>query len=300
MLKGVTLVLLLTATSGLLASEISDSIWEKLNRYNLMCQCFGDDFMASIDKKIMSAMDKCGGEKPPVTAVNLPMAVAPRAQMLRTAASPIKTYYIPAYQHHAYNPFLSNVYAGRRKRDADSGYLNPTKEDEMRFLGQLAEFKDTMETTIGNLTCVLQEMDILDAVGNINAAMLSYDSVKAMYGDSKAGSNPAWLAKYAEEMSDCLDISNAWPQTSLNRNPFMAKHGRHMIFFNCWKRCKDNLCAKYLMQQHLERMYGSGPTKPGMPEDKYDAAALAVKVMSETASPEEKFMDKFFWGKPMM
>ena len=37
-----------------------------------------------------------------------------------------------------------------------------------------------------------------------------------------------------------------------------------------------------------------------MPEDKYDAAAMAVKVMMETATPEEKFMDKFFWGKPMM
>jgi len=292
-LAAITLVVVLGLAS-VQASEIGEDTWEKLHRYNLMTQCWGEDAMAALDIKLMTAMEKCAGPKPPVSAVNLPMPLAPRQAMMR---SPMNTIYYPAY--HQYNPFVSQGLYGRRKRGAE-GDLMPTKEDEMRFLGKMSDFKGMMETKMGNLSCVLQECGILDAAGNINSDMLTYDAVKEMYGNTKAGSDPAFLMKYANEMKDCLDVSNSWPQSALNRNPWMAVHGRHMIFFSCVKRCEDNMCAKYLMQQHLERMYGSGPTKPGMPEDKYDAAAMAVKVMMETATPEEKFMDKFFWGKPMM
>ena len=35
--------------------------------------------------------------------------------------------------------------------------------------------------------------------------------------------------------------------------------------------------------------------KFGLPEDKYDAAALAVRVMHESMTPEEQKVDDFFW-----
>ena len=35
--------------------------------------------------------------------------------------------------------------------------------------------------------------------------------------------------------------------------------------------------------------------KMEMPGDKYDKAMMAVKVMMHAATPEEKFVDDFFW-----
>ena len=34
----------------------------------------------------------------------------------------------------------------------------------------------------------------------------------------------------------------------------------------------------------------------GLPEDKYDAAAITVAVMHHAASEEEKFVDRFMWA----
>ena len=36
--------------------------------------------------------------------------------------------------------------------------------------------------------------------------------------------------------------------------------------------------------------------KLGLPEDKYDAAAITVAVMQHAASEEEKFVDRFMWA----
>lgn len=90
-----------------------------------------------------------------------------------------------------------------------------------------------------------------------------------MYGNTKAGSDPASY-EYANEMKDCLDVSNSWPRARSTATQRCRLHGRHMISSMREEVRGQHVCAKYLMQQHLERMYGSGPTKPGMPEDKYD------------------------------
>jgi len=54
----------------------------------------------------------------------------------------------------------------------------------------------------------------------------------------------------------------------------------------------------------LEKLYGSLDSeelaerldKLGLPEDKYDAAAITVAVMHHAASEEEKFVDRFMWA----
>jgi len=54
------------------------------------------------------------------------------------------------------------------------------------------------------------------------------------------------------------------------------------------------------MKSWLEMLYGHDPNEDysqyGLPENKYDAAAIATMVEYHSATPEEKFVDNFFWG----
>merc|ERR1712127_264032 len=56
---------------------------------------------------------------------------------------------------------------GRKRRQAN-GLLNPSEEDKEEFL------EDSMETKIGNLSCVMTQLEMLDAAGNINTDFFSY------------------------------------------------------------------------------------------------------------------------------
>merc|ERR1711931_466065 len=55
------------------------------------------------------------------------------------------------------------------------------------------------------------------------------------------------------------------------------------------------------MLKYLEAMYGKDdskkPSEFGLPDDKYDAAAVSIMVMQNAASSEEEFVGNFFWGE---
>jgi len=284
MVAAIALVLVgLVSAQG---SEISEKTWEKVHRYSLLCNCYGEASMAQWDVLQHTAMKKCG------LKTNIAPVVPIQAQAVFRA--PTSTYQISSY-----NPYVSQgLYAGgagRRKRQT----LNPTIEDKIDFLNDLAQFTGTLQSKMSALKCVLSEMGFLDAYGAINTAKLTYQSVAADMAGTKAGQDPDFVKSMSDNWLKCLDISNSWPQSALD-TPFKAEYGRRMIFFNCAKKVEENCCAKFMMHNHLESMYGVGATaKPGMPVDKYEAAALAVKVMSETATPEEQCVEDFFWAKPM-
>ena len=59
------------------------------------------------------------------------------------------------------------------------------------------------------------------------------------------------------------------------------------------------MTSLFQVKEWLELLYG--PIDPNMfPEasgDKYDAAALGMKVLMHSQSEEEQMIDDFFWGK---
>jgi len=276
------LVLVCLSSSTRAMEEISEKTWEKLHRYSLLCNCYGEASMAEFDVLQHNAMKKCGLKSSNVVV-----------QTQAVYAAPTSTYAISSY-----NPYVSQglyTSGGRRKRQT----LQPTIEDKVDFLNDLAQFTGTLQSKMAALKCVLTEIGLLDAYGAINTAKLTYQAVATDMARTKAGQDPQFVKDISDNWLKCLDIANSFPASALD-NPFKAEHGRHMIFFNCAKKVENNCCAKFLMNQHLETMYGPGATaKPGMPVNKFDAAALAVKVMAETASPEEMCVEDFLWGKPM-
>ena len=274
---------------------------QKINKYNLYSRCWGDEVMAGFAVKIHKAMEFCGEVQAPMFGgmkpFPLPAAIDNnQLEALRGLLSnPAIATLLKGNQANAWQPFGNGF--GRKKR----ALLEPTSENEMDFMNEVLEFKAGMATQMGNMSCVLTQLEMLDAAGNINMQSYSLATLSPMLSKTPAGSDPAFLKMMVERFDDCYEISRSWPQKSLDRdpNPMMKVYGRHKIFFKCAMKVEDHCCYHFQMKQWIELMYGpltqERIQKFGLPEDKYDAAALAVRVMHESMTPEEQKVDDFFW-----
>ena len=64
------------------------------------------------------------------------------------------------------------------------------------------------------------------------------------------------------------------------------------------------MCTEAQLLENLETFYGSESDEEtaeriasiGLPEDKYDAAAVSVAVIQNAMSEEEKFVERFLWN----
>jgi len=185
-----------------------------------------------------------------------------------------------------------HVALGRRKRQAAHEALEPHSDAD------LANFGSLMNNQVEALTCVLREVGMLDANNNIQADQFSLEKLQ-VYSNTPAGKDPAFLVKYSQELTDCYNVAMTWPQSALNKNEFMAKHGRKMIYFRCLKQTEMDMCMKFQMNQYLEFTSGKelDPAKYGA-KDKYDAAATVARVMEGTSTKAAAHIDAFFWGTP--
>merc|ERR1712088_330457 len=81
--------------------------------------------------------------------------------------------------------------------------------------------------------------------------------------------------------------------------PIMKVFGRHMVFFKCTKKVEAHCCGMACANHMLETMYGPSDNfdwnQYGMSNNKYERAAMTMKVMYSTASPEEAFVHNFFY-----
>jgi len=286
---------------GFLAVEAGEEemkqIMNEINAFNLRSHCWGEENVLAYDIAVLEATDKC-------------MQLAPAydlVELLKPLNNPFTT--LPGTVN---NPFqkltsfqnlnqLTSLW--RSKRQASSGLLNADQNDFIEFLEDFGEFKEGIATKMGNLTCVLTEMKLLtpDLKINIEEYTKPVAEIEGFKPEiSVAGQDPAFAKKLSEGFMDCYRISENWPQAPLNRNPLKKIFGRHMIFFKCADKTERKMCAKAQMLQWLETIYGTDPEydpkEHGLPEDKYDAAAVSIMVLNNAATPEEQFVGDFFWG----
>ena len=273
--------------------EFSKRFVDKIHYYNLLATCWGSDNIDAMAYEQEKTMIACGvynktektTESPAAASLPAPLPVLNSNLVFRT---------IPMYsnvQAGFYNPYAA---LGRRKRQAVAEHeaMEPTSDAD------LAEYQTMFEDKVEKLTCLLRKLGMLDADNNIVADLITPESLEE-YSNTPAGQDPAFLRKYAAEMRSCYDIAMAFPQTALDRNDFMAEHGRKMIYFKCMKQCEIDMCLKFQMAQYIETTSQEplDPAKYGA-KDKYDAAAMVAKVMEATASDTAKHIDAFFWGTP--
>merc|ERR1711975_79452 len=112
-----------------------------------------------------------------------------------------------------------------------------------------------------------------------------------------AGQDPVWWQRMTSGYTDCYSIAQTFPQEALDKNPVSKVFGRHMIFFKCAAKVEKKCCYEAQMYDWIKTLYGEDPTfnwaQFGLPNDKYELAAMTVKVMTATASDEEKFVGDF-------
>ena len=231
---------------------IDEKLVEKINTYNLCCECFGDEFVETMNKKIKSATKKCIGSMP-----------------------------------HDEEHTDDEEEESRSKRMAiDSS-------------NALTNLMGEWNSKMGNLTCVLQELGFLNKDGDINIEKFTVEAITKRYKGAKAAADPVFVQKLSTKMNDCHAISESWPESTLQENDFKKKYGRHMVFFSCCMKSERELCMKYELATHIEKMTGEVPSN-SYSTDKYDAAAWNMKAMRHEATPEEQCIDEFFWGAPHM
>jgi len=292
---------LLLSLLGFLAVEAGEEemkqIMNEINAFNLRSHCWGEENVLAYDIAVLEATDKC-------------MQLAPAydlVELLKPLNNPFTT--LPGTVNNPFQKLTSfqNVNQltslWRSKRQASSGLLNADQNDFIEFLEDFGEFKEGIATKMGNLTCVLTEMKLLtpDLKINIEEYTKPVAEIEGFKPEiSVAGQDPAFAKKLSEGFMDCYRISENWPQAPLNRNPLKKIFGRHMIFFKCADKTERKMCAKAQMLQWLETIYGTDPEydpkEHGLPEDKYDAAAVSIMVLNNAATPEEQFVGDFFWG----
>ena len=77
-----------------------------------------------------------------------------------------------------------------------------------------------------------------------------------------------------------------------------------MKYDECAQRAERRVCTEAQLLENLETFYGSQTDEEtaeqiaavGLPEDKYDAAAISIAVLHNAQSEEEKFVERFLWN----
>lgn len=199
----------------------------------------------------------------------------------------------------------------RTKRDASEGLIDVDEDDFYEFLQQVNDHKHHKRNSMGNLTCVLQKSGQLTEDMEINmdfyATALRAEEPETGFtwdAEGSAAKDPAWREKIATAYEDCHELAESWPATSLNRRPITRMFGRQMIFYKCADRTERRVCTEAQLLENLETFYGSETDEEtaeriaaiGLPEDKYDAAAISVAVIQNAQSQEEKFVERFLWN----
>ena len=274
---------------------------QKIHKYNLYSRCWGDDLMVQFAAKINRAIKFCGSVQPPMyggmTPFPFPAAIDNiQLEALRGLLSnPALATFLKGNQANAWQPFGNGF--GRKKR----ALFDPNSEDKEDFMNDVLDFKTGTATTMGNMSCVLTQVEMIDSAGNINMNFYSLAAMSPTLENSPAGSDREFLQMMVDGFKDCNEISSSFPQKALDRhpNPMMKKYGRHHIFLKCAMKVEDRCCTQFHLKEWVELMYGpiteEKIEKFSLPQNKYDAAEMVIKVMHESMSPAEEKDDDFFW-----
>jgi len=318
MLRFLTLAAALALATGMGMDE--KKIMKDMMVFNSMTACWGKGNMYLYKLALLEATEQCTQQD----HHNLLKPANPILSLLNQDAETLP-FQLSNNQARNNNPFLSssnsnnpfkssssqlnlnawnNLWGNSRSKRQAEGLLQPTEEDFREFLEDFEEFKGDIATKMGNLTCVMQKLNMLDSNLQVNMAQYTTDVWnKIDLSQTMAGEDPEWRNMLTTHYKDCYDIARSFPQSALNRNPLTKVFGRHMVFFKCAKKVEHKCCAMACANDMLETLYGTNDnydwTQHNMPQNKYKRAALTLKIMYGTASDEEMAINDFFFGMDM-
>merc|ERR1719237_231970 len=125
-----------------------------------------------------------------------------------------------------------------------------------RLVEKLAEQKHQMEAKIGNMTCVMWELNVLDASNNID--------VQAMKRDTQKYTMPSeWFKnKYEHLLDTCYEMATNLPAEIAENSVITGetfgtvKLGEVEMFSKCCEKAKMKLCMHQDIKNKVESNFG--------------------------------------------
>jgi len=291
MLRVVLLSLACAATVS--SSDTAKRIKQSIDVYNADVACWGHENALRFHAGIAQAVEQCAGYGKPTISTK-PANPWQSVGAFNTLPADIN-------RGNVANLWANSIFSNRQKREATEGLLETDEEDFQEFLEDFEDFKSDMGHKMGNLTCVMTKMDMLDSALQVNLPMYTggfWDKIDL--SKTLAGSDPVWRQMMTSGYTDCYSIAQTFPEEALEKNPVTKVFGRHMIFFKCAAKVEKKCCYQAQMYDWIKTLYGDDPSfnwaQYGFPTNKYERAELAIKIMTETASDEEEFVGNFFYG----
>jgi len=298
-------LLLLSLVCFAAGQDVPRKIRDQMAQWNFQERCWGYETMTQISLAMFKAQEYCN------TLAPQHMDHSTMTKPFFATSSQFRRPIRPVAKRNDNVELVKGLLKllNRNKRQAeeiDTGLLNPTEEDFMEFVEDMKDWKTGLAMKISNLTCVMTQLQMIDDQGKPNMQQYTegwWEGVDTS-NEHIAASDPEWKEMMINSYMDCNDIAQSWPQESLDRNPLTKKFGRNMIFFRCAKKSENLNCGKWQILKGLEVWYGKASeedrqrmTAIGLPANKYDAAVVSMMVLYDAATPEEEFVNDFFWGK---
>jgi len=241
----------------------------KFDRYNLFTVCFGPKITYQYFKQIRDANENCKNEAVDVDVFSLVDPLTADDDLMNMRG------------------LLGMSEMGRFSRN---------KRDVSEFKEIVSEHKSVTNAKLGRLSCVLKKMGVLDQDNNFN--MWTFEVMKAKMADTPIGKDDEALRRMESMISDCKDISEAWPQKNLDRNPLLKVFGRKRIYFECRDRGLVEVCYKWQFYEAMKNAYGidTATDEIGLYGDKFDKAKAAYLHAFEHMDEASKYVIDFFWS----
>merc|ERR1711956_106239 len=140
-------------------------------------------------------------------------------------------------------------YRSKREANDDALALNDRLKEKIQ-----AVFEE-QQSKIGNMTCVLREMNVLNAENEID--------VRAMKKDAEQYNMPsAWFkTRYEEIIDTCHEVATTLPE-KLNKQEIIkgdfgtVNMGQIKSYMGCCKNAKQRLCMKQDIKSKIETNFG--------------------------------------------
>merc|ERR1719323_62479 len=137
-----------------------------------------------------------------------------------------------------------------------------------RLVEKLAEQKHHMEAKIGNMTCVMKELNVLDASNNID--------IQAMKRDIQKYTMPSeWFKnKYEHLLDTCYEMATNLPADIAENSVVTGdsfgtvKLGEVKMFTKCTRRLRPSCACTRTSRRRLSPTWPHGGHPPGDPVDR--------------------------------
>merc|ERR1712018_570314 len=148
-----------------------------------------------------------------------------------------------------------------------------------RLTDKLKQETEEWQAKLGNASCVLKELDIIDQNENLDISGMVQSVERGEWGEFP----DQWLKEqHIKDCCTCATFADSIPKTVFEECAWGEKWGRIMMFFQCEKDTKYKTCMNHDMKLKLEKSFGSLESleeATGLPE--YQLLPMTMKLLNE-------------------